>query len=54
LVVTIIGCIAFGESPLKPVQIICVTIFMDTLASYALATYPPADNILIRKPNSKK
>eukprot|EP01103_Thecamoeba_quadrilineata_P021547 TRINITY_DN9939_c0_g1_i1.p1 TRINITY_DN9939_c0_g1~~TRINITY_DN9939_c0_g1_i1.p1 ORF type:complete len:1009 (-),score=162.76 TRINITY_DN9939_c0_g1_i1:73-3042(-) len=44
---------AHGQSPLKPVQLLWVNLIMDTMGALALATEPPADNLLDRKPYRK-
>uniref|UniRef100_A0A8B9M8E3 Calcium-transporting ATPase n=1 Tax=Accipiter nisus TaxID=211598 RepID=A0A8B9M8E3_9AVES len=38
------------DSPLKAVQMLWVNLIMDTLASLALATEPPTEALLLRKP----
>ncbi|XP_052609160.1 plasma membrane calcium-transporting ATPase 1 isoform X3 [Peromyscus californicus insignis] len=38
------------DSPLKAVQMLWVNLIMDTLASLALATEPPTESLLLRKP----
>ena len=38
------------ESPLRAVQMLWVNLIMDTLASLALATEPPTEDLLKRKP----
>jgi len=43
-----------GESPLKPVQLLWVNLIMDTMAALALATEPPSESLLDRKPYGKK
>lgn len=47
------GSIIFEETPLNAVQMLWVNLIMDTLASLALATEPPADSIMLRQPSSK-
>ncbi len=42
-----------GEPPLTSVQILWVNLIMDTFAALALATEPPADNILKNPPYSR-
>ncbi|XP_015245287.1 PREDICTED: plasma membrane calcium-transporting ATPase 1-like [Cyprinodon variegatus] len=39
-----------SDSPLKAVQMLWVNLIMDTLASLALATEPPTESLLLRKP----
>ena len=48
--VAAISAIAVGDSPLKPIQMLWVNLIMDTLASLALATEPPTEKLLQRKP----
>lgn len=38
------------DSPLKAVQMLWVNLIMDTFASLALATEPPSESLLLRKP----
>lgn len=38
------------DSPLKAVQMLWVNLIMDTLASLALATEPPTESLLLRRP----
>lgn len=40
----------FQDSPLKAVQMLWVNLIMDTFASLALATEPPTEALLMRKP----
>jgi len=42
------------ESPLTSIQLLWVNLIMDTLASLALSTEPPSDELLLRKPYSRK
>lgn len=44
------GRSALQDSPLKAVQMLWVNLIMDTLASLALATEPPTESLLLRKP----
>jgi len=39
-----------GESVLTAVQLLWVNLIMDTMAALALATEPPTDELLKRKP----
>lgn len=48
--IAFIGACAINESPLKAVQMLWVNLIMDTLASLALATEMPTDDLLDRKP----
>ena len=38
------------DSPLNAVQMLWVNLIMDTFASLALATEPPTESLLLRKP----
>lgn len=44
------GFISWQDSPLKAVQMLWVNLIMDTFASLALATEPPTEALLLRKP----
>jgi Ca2+ transporting ATPase len=54
LVMAFVGGAILRESPLNPIQMLWVNLIMDTLASLALATEPPSDELLKRKPISKR
>ncbi|XP_010826762.1 PREDICTED: plasma membrane calcium-transporting ATPase 3-like, partial [Bison bison bison] len=46
-----VGELVWGQdSPLKAVQMLWVNLIMDTFASLALATEPPTESLLLRKP----
>ncbi|KAJ3596271.1 hypothetical protein NHX12_002680 [Muraenolepis orangiensis] len=45
-----VNVVAVIDSPLKAVQMLWVNLIMDTLASLALATEPPTEALLLRKP----
>eukprot|EP00922_Rhytidocystis_sp_ex-Travisia-forbesii_P001202 GHVS01001690.1.p1 GENE.GHVS01001690.1~~GHVS01001690.1.p1 ORF type:complete len:1084 (-),score=158.98 GHVS01001690.1:635-3787(-) len=45
--------VVLRETPLKAVQMLWVNMIMDSLASLALATEPPTDDLLKRKPHSR-
>ena len=53
LVMAFVGGAVLRESPLNPIQMLWVNLIMDTLASLALATEPPTDELLLRKPYSR-
>ena len=53
LVMAFSGAAILKESPLNPIQMLWVNLIMDTLASLALATEPPSDDLLKRKPYSR-
>ncbi len=46
----LISAFSIGDSPLRAVQMLWVNLIMDTLASLALATEPPTEELLKRKP----
>merc|ERR1719500_1860291 len=50
VVVAFVGSAITGDSPLKAVQMLWVNLIMDTFASLALATEPPTQDLLSRKP----
>jgi calcium-translocating P-type ATPase len=50
IILACVGAIAIRTSPLKPVQMLWVNLIMDSLASLALATEPPTQALLERKP----
>jgi len=45
-----LGGVVLRESPFTPIQMLWVNLIMDTFASLALATEPPTDDLLERKP----
>jgi Ca2+ transporting ATPase len=49
ILVFITACIG-NETPLRPIQMLWVNLIMDSLGSLALATEPPHENLLDRKP----
>ncbi|XP_054574185.1 plasma membrane calcium-transporting ATPase 3 isoform X14 [Eptesicus fuscus] len=50
VIVAFTGACITQDSPLKAVQMLWVNLIMDTFASLALATEPPTDSLLLRKP----
>ncbi|ESO12682.1 hypothetical protein HELRODRAFT_63344 [Helobdella robusta] len=50
VVVAFLGACIIEESPLKAIQMLWVNLIMDTLASLALATELPTEELLMRKP----
>lgn len=48
--VTVFSLPLLQDSPLKAVQMLWVNLIMDTFASLALATEPPTETLLLRKP----
>ena len=53
LFIAFIGSVVVKESPLNPIQMLWVNLIMDTFASLALATEPPSEDLLLRKPYSR-
>jgi Ca2+ transporting ATPase len=47
------GALLLADEALTPVQMLWVNLIMDTLAALALATEPPGDELLLRKPHSR-
>ena len=52
ILVFICACIG-NETPLTPIQMLWVNLIMDSLGSLALATEPPYDELLDRKPTKR-
>ncbi|XP_050783998.1 LOW QUALITY PROTEIN: plasma membrane calcium-transporting ATPase 3-like [Gopherus flavomarginatus] len=50
VVVAFTGACITQDSPLKAVQMLWVNLIMDTFASLALATEPPTESLLLRRP----
>ena len=50
VVCAFVGACVVAESPLRAVQMLWVNLIMDTLASLALATEPPTEELLNRRP----
>ncbi|XP_039558515.1 plasma membrane calcium-transporting ATPase 4 [Passer montanus] len=50
IIVAFTGACVTQDSPLKAVQMLWVNLIMDTFASLALATEPPSESLLLRKP----
>jgi len=50
LVTPLCSTVSLQDSPLKAVQMLWVNLIMDTFASLALATEPPTEDLLLRKP----
>lgn len=50
---TLLGGVILNDSPLNPIQMLWVNLIMDSFASLALATEPPSDKLLKRKPYPK-
>ena len=54
VVLAMVGAITIQQSPLGSVQLLWVNLIMDSFASLALATDPPTDKHLERKPHKRK
>ncbi|KAK5614156.1 Plasma membrane calcium-transporting ATPase 4 [Crenichthys baileyi] len=54
VIVAFTGACITQDSPLKAVQMLWVNLIMDTLASLALATEPPTESLLLRKPYGRE
>jgi Ca2+ transporting ATPase len=52
-IIAFIGSVIGKESPLQPIQLLWVNLIMDSLASLALATEPPKESLLLRKPQNR-
>lgn len=50
LFIVFAGSVIFADPPLTSVQMLWVNLIMDTFAALALATEPPNDDLLDRKP----
>jgi len=50
LTLAVTGSFVFQESPIAAVQMLWINLIMDSLASLALATEPPTDELLLRPP----
>jgi Ca2+-transporting ATPase len=50
LVLNMVCALAGGDIPLTAVQLLWVNMIMDTLGALALATEPPRDSLMLRKP----
>lgn len=53
VVITLIGAGVLKQDVLKPIQMLWINLIMDTFASLALATEPPSETLLERKPQSR-
>ena len=53
LSMSFLGAVVLEKSPLTAVQMLWVNLIMDTFAALALATEPPSDELLLRKPYRK-
>jgi Ca2+-transporting ATPase len=51
LIITFLGSVTSQGYPLTPVQLLWINLIMDTLAALALATEPPSEDLMNRKPH---
>lgn len=51
--ITLVGAGLIKQEILKPIQMLWINLIMDTLASLALATEPPTEQLLNRPPHSR-
>jgi len=51
---TLIGAAILKQELFTPIQMLWVNLIMDTFASLALATEPPTEELLKRKPQSRQ
>ncbi|XJO77087.1 hypothetical protein BDV3_001720 [Batrachochytrium dendrobatidis] len=54
IIVTFVGAITVGQSPLSTVQLLWVNLIMDSFGALALASDEPDDDILNKPPQSRK
>jgi Ca2+ transporting ATPase len=52
--ITLVGAVVLQKEVLKPIQMLWINLIMDTLASLALATEDPVEELLNRKPHSRE
>ncbi|XP_010276717.1 PREDICTED: calcium-transporting ATPase 10, plasma membrane-type [Nelumbo nucifera] len=50
LIINVVAAVSSGSVPLNAVQLLWVNLIMDTLGALALATEPPTDHLMQRKP----
>ena len=53
VVTALVGSFAYAKSPLAAIQLLWVNLIMDSLASLALASEPPTDELLKREPTNR-
>ncbi|KAL4441620.1 hypothetical protein ABPG74_021552 [Tetrahymena malaccensis] len=51
--ITLIGAAVIKQEVLQPIQMLWINLIMDTFASLALATEPPHEELLLRKPHNR-
>jgi Ca2+ transporting ATPase len=53
VVTALVGSFAYAKSPLAAIQLLWVNLIMDSLASLALASEPPTEELLKREPTNR-
>ena len=53
VLITLVGASLIKQQVFAPIQMLWINLIMDTLASLALATEAPTEDLLDRKPNSR-
>ena len=53
IAIVLFGSVILKDSPMNAVQILWVNLIMDTFGALSLATEPPSEEILSRKPYKK-
>ncbi|KAL6560164.1 Calcium-transporting ATPase 8, plasma membrane-type [Orobanche hederae] len=54
LIINVVAAVSSGNVPLNAVQLLWVNLIMDTLGALALATEPPTDHLMHRKPVGRR
>ncbi|XXG71086.1 hypothetical protein AAC387_Pa07g0418 [Persea americana] len=54
LTINIVAAVSSGNVPLNTVQLLWVSLIMDTLGALALATEPPTDHLMLRSPVGRR
>ncbi|KAG5594187.1 hypothetical protein H5410_035419 [Solanum commersonii] len=54
LIINVVAAVTAGDVPLNAVQLLWVNLIMDTLGALALATEPPTDHLMRRKPVGRR
>ncbi|XP_072147580.1 calcium-transporting ATPase 5, plasma membrane-type [Setaria viridis] len=54
LVINVVAAVSSGDVPLNAVELLWVNLIMDTLGALALATEPPTDNLMKRRPVGRR
>ncbi|KAL5974111.1 hypothetical protein ACLOJK_030774 [Asimina triloba] len=54
LIINVVSAVSSGDVPLTAVQLLWVNLIMDTLGALALATEPPTDHLMERRPIGRR